>query len=112
MDEELLTLKNKLFQIQKIYIHINSIDIEGSPIDARDIGISCYIYIYIYIELLGIDEGLRIDEKCGEQAGTSGIGFQPIGEDIEEDIDGEKLLESEMYLLDGHQNEISFVVTI
>ena len=88
LELQLIILRNRLIDIQKLYLSIDARSIDGSPIIADD------------INLLDLPKDI-LQEKA------------PKNEDkTEDEIDGAELLPDEMKYLEGHEGEVFITVEL
>eukprot|EP00826_Nyctotherus_ovalis_P039000 TRINITY_DN3707_c0_g1_i15.p1 TRINITY_DN3707_c0_g1~~TRINITY_DN3707_c0_g1_i15.p1 ORF type:complete len:340 (-),score=102.94 TRINITY_DN3707_c0_g1_i15:100-1119(-) len=89
MEVQLIALRNRLMDIQKLYLGIDSESIDGSPITAED------------INLLDLSRDL-----------LSGRGTTDIEADVEDTIDGVELTPEEIQYLKGHEDEVFITIEV
>lgn len=89
METQLIALRNRLMDIQKLYLGIDSESIDGSPITAED------------VNLLDLPRELLSERRMTD-----------IEADVEDTIDGVELTPEEMQYLKGHEEEVFITVEV
>jgi len=87
LEIQLIALRNRLMDIQRLYLEINTESVDGSPLTAED------------ISLLDLPRDLLVERKM-------------LDMDVEDTIDGVELTQEEMKYLEGHENEVYITVEI